>query len=111
MRAIFIDSTDKQVYEARIKGNDFREIRDLIGCLIITGAYSFENGDYMYVDDEGLFQSNRNGFIINVPGNSYGEQQLIGNALIVGSDEDGNDRDATSTIEYIKSIISFHKFI
>lgn len=110
MRAIFIDSTDKQVYEARIKGNDFREIRDLIGCLIIAGGYSFENGDYMYVDDEGLFQSNRNGFIINVPGNSYGEQQLIGNALIVGSDEDGNDQDATSTIDYIKSIISFKTF-
>jgi hypothetical protein len=111
MRAIFIDSNDREVYEARIEGNDFKEIRKLIGCEIITGGYSFENDDYMYVDDEGLFQSNRNGFIINVPGNSYGEQQLIGNALIVGSDEDGNDRDATSTIEYIKSIISFHKFI
>lgn len=111
MRAIFIDSTDKQVYEAIIKGNDFREIRDLIGCDIITGGYSFDNDDYMYVDDEGLFQTNRNGFIINVPNNLYGEQQIIGNALIIGSTDDGMDSDATSTIEYIKSIISFHKFI
>lgn len=111
MRAIFIDSTDREVYEAKITGNDFREIRKLIGCDIITGGYSFDNDDYMYVDDEGLFQTNRNGFIINVPGNSYGEQQIIGNALIIGSTEDGMDSDATSTIEYIKSIISFHKFI
>ena len=110
MRAIFIDSKDRNVYEANIKGNDFREIRDLIGCEIITGGYSFDNGDYMYVDDEGLFQTNRNGFIINVPGNLYGEQQIIGNALIVGSDDDGNDCDATSTIDYIKKIISFKTF-
>lgn len=110
MRAIFIDSTDKQVYEAIIKGNDFREIRDLIGCDIITGGYRFDNDDYMYVDDEGLFQTNRNGFIIHQEGNLYGEQQLIGNALIVGSDPDGNDQNATSTIEYIKSIISFKTF-
>jgi len=113
MRAIFIDSTDRNVYEARIKGNDFREIRDLIGCDIITGAYSFENGDYMYVDDGGLFQTNRNGFIISVPGNSWGEQYLIGNALIVGSskDDDGGDADAVSSIEEIKKIIQFKKFI
>ncbi len=111
MRAIFIDSTDREVYEAKITGNDFKEIRKLIGCDIITGGYNFFNGDFMYVDDEGLFQTNRNGFIIHQEDNAYGEQQLIGNALIVGSDEDGNDLDATSTIEYIKSIIKFHKFI
>ena len=113
MRAIFIDSTDRNIYEAKIKGNDFREIRDLIGCDIITGGYSFDNGDYMYVDDEGLFQTNRNGFVISVPGNSWGEQYLIGNALIVGSskDDDGSDADAVSSIEEIKKIISFKTFI
>jgi hypothetical protein len=113
MRAIFIDSTDRNVYEARIKGNDFREIRSLIGCDIIAGGYSFNNGDYMYVDDEGLFQTNRNGFIINVEGNTWGEQQLIGNALIVGSskDDDGSDADAVSSIEEIKKIIQFKTFI
>lgn len=110
MRAIFIDSTDREVYEAKIKGNDFREIRDLIGCDIITGGYNFENGDFMYVDDEGLFQSNRNGFVIHEEGNAYGERQLIGNAIIVGGDEDGNDQNATSTIEEIKKIISFKTF-
>jgi hypothetical protein len=113
MRAIFIDSNDKQVYEARIKGNDFREIRSLIGCDIITGGYSFDNGDYMYVDDEAIFTTNRNGFIINVEGNSWGAQQLIGNALIIGSskDDDGSDADAVSSIEDIKKIISFKTFI
>jgi hypothetical protein len=113
MRAIFIDSNDKQVYEASIKGNDFREIRNLIGCDIITGGYSFDNGDYMYVDDEGLFQTNRNGFIINVEGNTWGEQHLIGNALIIGSskDDDGSDADAISSIEEIKKIVKFKTFI
>jgi len=113
MRAIFIDVNDKQVYEARIKGNDFMEICSLIGCDTITGGYSFDNGDYMYVDDEGLFQTNRNGFIINVDGNTWGEQQLIGNALIIGSskDDDGSDADAVSSIEEIKKIISFKTFI
>ena len=114
MRAIFIDSNDKQVYEARIKGNDFREIRSLIGCDIITGGYSFDNGDYMYVDDEGLFQTNRNGFIINNEGDwGADEVQLIGNALIIGSskDDDGSDADAVSSIEDIRKIIQFKTFI
>jgi hypothetical protein len=114
MRAIFIDSTDRNIYEARIKGNDFKEIRSLIGCDIIAGGYSFDNGDYMYVDDEGLFQTNRNGFVINVEGNTWGEQQLIGNALIIGSnqdDDDGSDADAVSSIEDIRKIISFKTFI
>ena len=111
MRAIFIDSTDREVYEAIIEGNDFREIRDIIGCDIITGGYNFENKDFMYVDDEGLFQSNRNGFIIHQEGNAYGERHLIGNAIIVGSDKHGRNRDAVSTIDYIKSIISFKTFI
>jgi|688.fasta_scaffold542594_3 hypothetical protein len=113
MRAIFIDSNDRNVYEARIKGNDFREICSLIGCNIITGGYSFENGDYMYVDDEAIFTTNRNGFIISVPGNSWGAQQLIGNALIIGSskDDDGSDADAVSSIEEIKNLISFKTFI
>lgn len=110
MRAIYIDSNDKRVYEAIIKGNDFREIARLIGCDIIAGGYSFANGDYMYVDDEALLKSNMNGFVIA----DFDNQQmydLIGNALIVGSDEDGNDRDALSTIKDIEKIISFHKFI
>jgi hypothetical protein len=113
MRAIFIDSNDRNVYEAIIKGNDFREIRSLIGCDIITGGYSFDNGDYMYIDDEGLFQTNRNGFIINVPGNTWGAQQLIGNALIIGSskNDDGSDADAVSSIEDIKNLILFKTFI
>ena len=111
MRALFIDSTDREVYEAVIKGNDFREIARLIGCDIIAGGYSFENGDYMYVDDEGLFQTNRNGFIIHDDSITDRKIQIIGNALIVGSDEDGGDRDATSTIEEVKSILGFHKFI
>jgi hypothetical protein len=111
MRAIFINSTDREVYEAKITGNDFREIRKLIGCDIISGAYSFANGDYMYIDDEGLFQTNRNGFIIHDDSINDRKIQIIGNALIVGSDEDGNDRDATSSIEEVKSILGFHKFI
>jgi len=113
MRAIFIDSTDKNIYETSIKDNDFREICSLIGCDTIAGGYSFDNGDYMYVDDEGLFQANRNGFIMNVPGNTWGEQQLIGNALILGSskDDDGSDADAVSSIEDIRNIIQFKTFI
>jgi len=113
MRAIFIDSNRKEIFEAIIKGNDFREIRSLIGCDIITGGYSFDNGDYMYVDDEAIFTTNRNGFVINVPGNSWGAQQLIGNALIIGSskDDDGSDADAVSSIEEIKNHISFKTFI
>ena len=106
MRAIFIDSKNRDITEITIKGNDYKEIAKIIDCGIIAGGYKFENADYMYVDDEGLFQSNGNSFIIN----SDIDIDIVGNALIIGIDEDGNDIDATSTIEEIKNIITFHKF-
>ncbi len=111
MRAIFIDSTDRLVYEANITGNDYYEICKVIGCKAISGSYTFENGDYMYIDDQGLFQTNRNGFVIHQEGNIFGKQQIIGNALVVGSDKNGNDLDAVSTIEDIKNYIQFYKFL
>ena len=109
MRAILVNSTDRNVNAIDIKGNDFREIAKLIGCSTIASGYSFSNKDFMYVDDEGLFTDNDNGFIIHEEGNNWGMQKLIGNALIVGSDEDGNDLDAVSTVDEVKSIIKFCK--
>lgn len=110
MRAILIDSNLPGVFEIDIKGGDFREIAKYINCNIITGGYSFLNQDYLYCDDEGLLDEITNGFEIHEQNNYYGNVQLVGNALIVGSDEDGNDIDAQSNIEYIKSIISFKTF-
>lgn len=110
MRAIFIDSTDKEVYEAIIEGNDYYEICNIIGCRAISGSYTFKNGDYMYKDDQVLFQTNRNGFVIHEEGNIFGKRQIIGNALIVGCDADDNDIDVISNIKDIKKIISFKTF-
>jgi len=109
MRAILVNSTEKEINVIDIKGNNYREIAKLIGCSTIASGYSFKNNDFMYVDDEGLFTDNDNGFIIHQEGNTWGMQKLIGNALIVGSDEDGNDLDAVSTVDEVKSIIKFCK--
>lgn len=114
MRAIFINSFEQTVTEINIKGNDFRLIRDIIGCGIISGGYVFSNKDFMYVDDEFLFKDQHKGFTVHEETSSFKICDILGNALIVGSGEpneegylDGHDHDVKSTVEYIKSLIEF----
>ena len=101
MRAIFIDPKEQIIQEIQYNG-DYKEISKIIGCQYFTVACDLPNGDTIYVDDEGLFNSDNDFFNI-----SHGFQPYAGKALIVHTDSDGNSRAAKSTIEDLKSDIIF----
>jgi len=103
MKALKIDVTTKKVYEIEIV--DWTDIAPSIGngCTTFCAPYEFENMDTLYSDDEGLLHNVMiGGFKIpswNVP--------LVGNAIILGSDDEGDSQDYKSSIDKITSLISW----
>lgn len=103
MKVIKIDSGNKTITLIDLdKG--LQPIYDAIGngCGCFTCPIEFENGDVMYVDDEGLYNTFEGG--IMMPDWAY---PIVGNVLIVGTDDEGNTVDCNTTVEEITPLIQW----
>jgi hypothetical protein len=102
-KAIKINA-ELQTIEFVTLGNDYKEIYPIIGeqCTLFACPITFDNQDTMYVDDEGLFQGYKHGFMMR--GWDY---PILGNAVILGTDEEGNSVDAKSLIDDFKGQLVF----
>lgn len=89
LRAILIDAKNKTVSEIQL-GKDYKEISKKIGCDLFTVATTFPNGDGVFVDDEGLINGTPDFFYCK---NIY-PHPLAGSAVILGSDREGESKDA-----------------
>lgn len=97
MKAILIDAARQEVREIEI--SDWRDITKAIGwdCRLFTVATELENGDSLFVDDEGLINGTEHFFITE-----YYPHPLAGNGVILGCNEDGESQNCKSTIDEIK---------
>jgi hypothetical protein len=104
-KVIKIDVVTKSVYHVEL-GNDYKEIYGQIGngCTTFCSPLNFENEDFMFADDEALLRDSDivGGFYM-----THWNTPIIGNALIIGSDEEGNSVDSKTTIQEIQSQIKF----
>lgn len=102
-KAILIDSKNQTVTETEI--GDYKDIYAKIGngCTLFAIPVEFENGDALYVDDEGLLHEKVEGcFMLEgwaIP--------IVGNAIIWGTDEEGDSQDCKTTVDDIKAQIKF----
>jgi hypothetical protein len=94
INAVFIDTENQQVSNIQIEPS-LAAYYQKMNVQLISNAGYFENGDWLVVDDEGLFVSNPEFF--SIKGNIH--PKLAGNALILGSDNNGGDRSATTRAE------------
>lgn len=103
MKAIKIDVTKKSVYFVEI-GNDFQDTKKELGCDIFSCPITYDNEDSMYCDDEALLKpaAIKGAFIF--PDWSY---PIVSDALILGTDDDGDTIDVKSSIEDIEKGIRF----
>ena len=95
-----IDSFNRTI--TQVKVGDFRHIQSLIDCeLFCVGAYLGDNGDTLYVDDEGLINGTEYSFV-------FDGKLLMGNGLVLGSDENtGNSRDARLSLSELQARVKF----
>jgi hypothetical protein len=87
-------------------GDDYKEIYGAIGngCDTFCVPISFDNQDSMFADDESLLREHdiKGGFIMD-----DWHSPIVGNAIILGTDDDGNSVDCLTNIEDIKNQITF----
>lgn len=104
-KAIKIDVVKKTVYQIELS-DDYKAIYGAIGngCTIFCAPIEFENGDTLYSDEEGLLHEKMEGCFMMPNWKS----PLVGNAIILGTDDEGDSIDAKSTIEEIESKIHFY---
>lgn len=101
MKALKINTETQQIEEIEIK--TWEDISPAIGgeCRLFCIPIEFENGDCLHSDDEGLFHSIGGGMMME--GWDY---PIVGNSILIGSDEDGEMVDVKTTKEEMeKSVI------
>lgn len=103
LKGLKINVEDQTITEIEHNG-DWKEIAPLIGngCRIFTCPIIDDNGDTLYCDDEGLLKPVKGGFVM--PNWTY---PIVGNALFLGSDEEGNTCDVKMTLEELKENVRF----
>ena len=98
--AILINSANQSV--TLVKVGEYTDIYTHLGndCSSFACPITFDNNDTLYVDDDGLYHSFEGGFMLqdwNYP--------MVGNGLILGSNEEGDSIDCQTTIDDIMAQI------
>lgn len=101
-KALLIDVVAKTISEIQI--GDYQDIYKHIGngCNLFQIPIEFENGDCIFVDEEGLLKEVQGCFMMQ--GWSY---PLCGNGVILGQDEEGDSADCKTELDAIKKQIFF----
>ena len=102
MKALKINVETQKVEAIELDGS-LQAIYEAIGneCSLFACPEQLDNGDALYVDDEGLFHEIEGGIML--PNWSY---PIVGNILVVGTDvETGESIDCKSTIDEIEAKI------
>jgi hypothetical protein len=109
MRAIKIDVESRSIYEIELE-KGLQPIYDAIGnnCTMFEAPIRFLNGDALFCDEEINFRPDdvKGGF--SIEGHLFG-QPILNNAIIIGSDEEGESCDSDSTIEYLSERVRFYR--
>jgi len=100
MKAYKINVADRKVEEIQI--NNWKDIAPAIGgqCHTFEAPIILDNEDTFYSDEEGLFNECEGGWML---GNF--KHPILGNAVVQGTDDEGDSVEPTSTIEEIEAMI------
>lgn len=110
MRVIHINAETRTITEVELTPEQRRDPRGhlralqaLVGGLIST-AYRFENGDELFVDDEGLLKDPRHFFRVV----GCAQPFFAGNGVVVGgATKAGYDTAAKSTVASLSRCVGF----
>lgn len=98
MKAILINSKARIVHNVECDG--LEDMYKLIGCRTVAAPIELENGDTVWIDDEGMYNP-RDFFELD------GYDPIAGNAIILGTTSTGDNVDCKSTVVEIDSDVMF----
>lgn len=106
MKVLKIDVVAKTVTEIELE-KGIKNIYAAIGngCNLFCVPVEFDNGDCLFADDEALLQENVEGAFI-MEGWSF---PIVGNALVIGTNYEGDSTDAKTTIDLFSKITFLDK--
>lgn len=109
MRCILIDPDHRTMSYIDIDENQSKleQFYQHMECSLITSPIDFQNGDTLYVDDEGLFYVNPDTTFFRFRGYHH---TLCGKGVIVGIDQHGNSVDCSTTIEELQQLVEFVEY-
>ena len=107
MKALFIDPTDETIRFLSYDG-DYKSIYRILGCRTFEAVSPFDNGDTLWIDEEGLLKDSNFAFKIKADDEKkFSWQTVLGKALVLGTDAEGESIECKTTLEDLKSRISF----
>lgn len=104
MRAIIIDPEKRLISVGEYNGN-IREIQEIIGCDVFECPVMMRKGDTLFVDEMGLFKPELVEWLFKYNDFTY---TFLGKAMIIGSNVDGESRDALIGVDQVESMVTFH---
>ena len=105
MRAILINPQQESIRHISYDG-DYKSIYRIIQCTTFEAVYPFDNGDTLWIDEEGLLRESNFAFNIRAD-NAKFNQTIMGSALILGTDAEGESIECKSNLDDIKNRINF----
>ena len=107
IKVIRIDSAERRIHEVEIESDNTEHICEQVGCRLFD-IVRLENGDAIFIDDEGLLTAtDQNAWFAIDEYNGI----LVGNGLVIGSNDMGEGVDAKTTIEDLENRIKFGKLV
>ena len=108
MRAILIDPFARTITEVEHNG-DYREIYKLLSHETMPvdcfDCVRLDDGDAIYVDDEGLLKPCKAFFVLHTPHGMNGP--YAGKGLVLGSDDEGESASAKMPLSKLQDAIQF----
>jgi len=102
IKAIRIDTANRRFHEVELEQDDTKAICDFVGCSLFD-VVRLEHRDVIFVDDEGLLSARKDSTFFTL--NMYGGI-LVGNGLLLGTGDNGESIDPTTTIEWLEDNVS-----
>ena len=92
-RGYLIDPYKAEVQPITVPMDDHEEIQRQLDCDVFTTGGYFENGDVVFVDDEGMLKGPTHFFRIK----GLNDQPLAGRGVVLGSDGEGGSADVQTS--------------
>ena len=107
MKAILINPKEEIIRVISYDG-DYKSIYQILECRMFECVYPFDNGDTLFIDEEGLLKDSNYSFSIKADDKKqFPWQTVMGKALVLGTDAEGEMIECKSKLEDIKNQIKF----